>query len=129
MIDLHVQIPPLDKTSDIRVFLRGQPLQITVIYPWLLRIQDFFVPPRPVDLSNLQQAAVSSIRKLRESSVASMIDAINEHKRLDINVDLRAPTIFIPASAVDMKCSMLVTDLGHLRIASKIKVISIFDLL
>ena len=87
-------------------------------------IVKFFTPPEgEVDISDLKNKALESVNNLSAVTMAQLEDALQQHKTVDLHVNLQAPTILIPENPTLIDSPMLVLDLGHLSVKTDLQAI------
>lgn len=110
-----VESKPLDGAADFRVRARLKPLQVVVDSGFAGQLVSFFDSPGNYGLRAL---AAKRLRDIQESTRAGMMSTLNEHRKMDVDVSLRAPEILVPLDPSDAASSCLHIDLGHVALTS-----------
>lgn len=120
LLEFGFQLAPLDKKCDQRVILKALP--ISVIYDAVTinkAIEIFKIPP-DTSLDQISAAADSGFSNIREMTATGLQYTIEQHTRLDLNVEVHAPFIIIPENGKYTGSeNVLVANLGVLKMYSK----------
>jgi vacuolar protein sorting-associated protein 13A/C len=123
----YAHLPLNNPEADAAISVRMLPLKVMVNVALLDRVIDFFKVNKDEmeAISGLQvitlikAAAQDAIQGVTAQTRAGLEFAIEEHKSLDIHIEIDAPIFFIP-SKIDMEESpLLVLDVGHLCVKSE----------
>lgn len=111
---------PLDGRSDDAVTLKMLNLQLFYKPELLQTITTFFKPPTPAhdSVSALIEAAGSRFEGLKKQTTASLQYALEDHRTLDVHVDIYAPLFIVPHSFTDPDAIVVVLDSGHMNVDS-----------
>jgi len=82
----------------------------------------FLKPPESQleSVAALLNAANETIEGLRSQTRAGFEYALQNHKTIDIKLDMSAPIIIIPEDVRATQCQYLVVDTGHISIESNL---------
>lgn len=105
------------RPCDSRLRVNGKPLKITFHSVTLQKVAAIFEPPQHVQLTQLQDAALSRFHELRHASALRLQTAIDTRHRLDVSVDLMAPLLIVPQQGMERR--LLALRLGQLLVVSK----------
>lgn len=109
---LSVESDPVDSDADIIFKLRLRPVQLVYNHFWVQNVFKFF---RPHDaLSHLRGAALS----WSEQRQSELLTALTNHRRIDLNISVEHPILFIPADVRQESPSMLIADLVSCNVIS-----------
>lgn len=121
LLAIEFEQGPLDHLADSRVRLRSRPLNVVFNGNVVNRILHFFVDSsNSMANEDLYNAATSQVSAARAFGTASLQHAIDEHKTLDIDMDVQSPLIIIPQDCTTADCPHLVVDLGRLVVQSEL---------
>ncbi|XP_037079411.1 vacuolar protein sorting-associated protein 13-like [Pollicipes pollicipes] len=110
---------PLDGECDQRLRARSQPVEMVFHAATFSRLATVLRPPRHIQLSQLQAAAISKLHELKETSALKMQHAIENHSTLDLEIDLMASRVLVPEFGdVTREGRRLALNLGSVRIRS-----------
>jgi vacuolar protein sorting-associated protein 13A/C len=111
---------PLDERADTALAIRMRHMEIVYHRGYVEAIYKFFKPPedRLESVEALLTAAGGAIEGLRKETRAGLEHALQAHKTVDLQVDVKAPIIIIPESITTPKCTHLLIDAGHISIES-----------
>ncbi|XP_046391664.1 vacuolar protein sorting-associated protein 13 [Ischnura elegans] len=112
---LHIlfETEPLDGECDQRLILQAAPLQIVYDALTIDSVMAVFSPPEGVAAEKLKAAAMSGLDDIKERSATGMQYAIDQHKKLDLSINIMSSRILIPQKGTLTKdCALLVIILG-----------------
>ncbi|KAJ3092913.1 hypothetical protein HK102_000456 [Quaeritorhiza haematococci] len=117
---MRVEHNPLNDQSDNSVWIRMLPLEVVYNPVAINEIVGFFTPPREEyeTLSTLKAVAQNTFQGLRSQTRAGLEYAIEEHKTLDLKIDVDAPIFVFPESVTDRNSTVILVDAGHLLVVS-----------
>lgn len=119
LLSLFFETNPLDGTCDHRVHVKTQPLEIVYDAVTVNNLAEVFKPPEEVSLQQLQSAAVMKLEDFREMSAFGLQYAIEQHKYLDLKVDMQPTFITVPENGVFQEnIHLLVVSLGRFKMDS-----------
>lgn len=107
--------------ADKSISFTMKPLEIVLNHQAANKIVDFVYGGGARDaLETLASAAETHITALANKTRASLENALEEHKALDLSVDIDAPVIYIPFDCEDPAAFLLIADLGHIEVRSRL---------
>ena len=111
---------PLDNHADTAVNLKLKAMEIIYNPNLVVQITKFFKPPegQMESISALMEAAGSSVEGFRQQTRAGLEYALQEHKTVDLQLDLQAPLIIVPDSVTKKSTICLILDAGHASVRS-----------
>ncbi|KFM65296.1 Vacuolar protein sorting-associated protein 13C, partial [Stegodyphus mimosarum] len=119
LLNIYFEANPLDESCDQRLHIHAQPLQITYNAITVNNLAEVFKPPENAALQQLQAAAMLKLEDLKEMSAFGLQYAIEQHKYLDLKVDMQPVFIIIPEGGVFTDNSQLiVVSLGNFKMDS-----------
>ncbi|KAJ3052099.1 hypothetical protein HK097_006900 [Rhizophlyctis rosea] len=113
---------PLDGRADNALTMRLLPLEIIYNPLAIKSMLEFLTPPasESATVSTIQAMAQDTFSGLTAQTRAGLEYALEEHKTLDLRLDLDAPIIIIPESCTDKTSMVAVIDAGHLVVNSNL---------
>uniref|UniRef100_T1J4H6 Vacuolar protein sorting-associated protein 13 n=1 Tax=Strigamia maritima TaxID=126957 RepID=T1J4H6_STRMM len=120
LLNVLFETAPLDGTCDQRLHVTSNPLEIIFHADTVNTITTFFKPPKNVEIySKFQAAAASTFDDIRDYSATSYQYAIDQHKYLDLKLDMKGPYLIVPENGVYQKnVPLLLIDMGNLKMHS-----------
>lgn len=107
--------------ADKSISFAMKPLEIVLNHKAFHKILDFVYGPREqAALKTLASAAENQITRLANKTRANLELALDNHKALDLSVNIDAPIIYIPYDCEDEKSFLFVADLGHIDVRSQL---------
>ncbi|KAG0226679.1 hypothetical protein BGW42_003469 [Actinomortierella wolfii] len=119
---VHFEHNPLDAHADNVVEVKMRHLEILYNPKTVDTIIEFFKPPpsEVESMTALLEAAGDTLEGLAAQTRAGLEYALEEHKRLDLKVDMDAPVIIFPESCTDINALVAVLDVGHIFVESNL---------
>ncbi|KAF9111925.1 hypothetical protein BGX27_004234 [Mortierella sp. AM989] len=113
---------PLDGHADSVLEVKMRHLEILYNPKTVDTILEFFKPPASEadSINALLEAAGDTLEGLAAQTRAGLEFALEEHKRLDLRVDMDAPVMIFPESCTDINALVAVLDVGHIFIESNL---------
>jgi len=120
---LHVdfQLNPLDKHADMVAAVVMNSINVVVTKPVIDRLLKFFESRQKVEVATLQETASSSIWSTVAASRGQLEFAAQQHKTMDVSVDVHAPCVLVPLDASNLNSSLVVLDLGNISLRSELR--------
>lgn len=117
---LYFEHHPANKIADSNLFLKSKSLVIVHNARLIESVIKFFaVPPDQGEtVDAILSAANKTVEELREQTRLGLEYALEHHKTLNLQLDIKAPTIILPLDASDSDSAALVLDVGSLGMAS-----------
>ncbi|KAL7419546.1 Vacuolar protein sorting-associated protein 13 [Cryptotrichosporon argae] len=119
---LEFEQNPLDGRADSAVTVRMRHLEIIYHKGYVEAVVGFFRPPASQleSIGALLDAAGQTLDGIRKETRAGLEYALEQHKTVDIRVDMNAPIIIIPMDMTLKTSQTLVLDAGHIAVESKL---------
>lgn len=119
---MEVEQNPLDGHADTALKVRMRHLEIIYHKGYVEAVVAFFKPPASQleSISALLDAAGQTLDGIRKETRAGLEYALEQHKTVDIRVDMNAPIIIIPMDIMAKDSQALVLDAGHIAVESKL---------
>ncbi|WRT64162.1 uncharacterized protein IL334_001091 [Kwoniella shivajii] len=119
---MEVEQNPLDGRADNAVTIKMRHLEIIYHKGYVEAVVQFFKPPESQleSIGALLDAAGQTLDGIRKETRAGLEYALEQHKTVDIQLDMNAPIIIIPMDVKVKKCQTLVLDAGHISVVSKL---------
>lgn len=114
------ELKPLDDRADNALTLRMRSMEIIYHRGFVESIVRFFKPPESeLELIGaLIDVASETIEGIRKETRAGLESALQNHKTIDMVVDVKAPIIIIPEDVTTKKCQHMVLDAGRIAVRS-----------
>lgn len=111
---------PIDARADNALQLRMRSMEIVYHASYVESIVRFFEPPETEleVIGALMDVASSTLEGIRRETRAGLENALENHKTIDVSVDVQSPIWILPEDLKTRDCSMLVLDAGHLAVRS-----------
>jgi vacuolar protein sorting-associated protein 13A/C len=125
---MDIELDPLDGRADYCVGVRMRPLEV-VFNPVAIRaVIGFFTQAKDSNKVGFSDEQMSALRgmamgKLQGVGVGTRMGlehAIEEHKTLDLKIDIDAPIFVFPENCIDPKSIVVVLDAGHFLVESQL---------
>lgn len=111
---------PLDGSADS--VLLGKLSSMTIFYNphFIEEITRFFTPPKiHLDtIGAIMNAAEATMEGITTQTRLGLQYALEEHKTINVKLDLQAPLIFLPLDPKDWKSPVAILDAGHISVVS-----------
>ncbi|KAG8230080.1 hypothetical protein J437_LFUL009199 [Ladona fulva] len=119
LLHIFFETDPIDGKCDRRLRIRAAPLHIIYDAVTINSVIAVFRPPRGVQLERLRAAAISGMEEIKERSSTGLQHAIDNHKNLDLEINIMSSRILIPENGTLTKdASFLIINLGGLMMKS-----------
>lgn len=111
---------PLDRVADSNLFMKSRSLTIVHNARLLERIVQFFTPDadKYETVDAIVSAANKTVEELREQTRIGLEYALQEHKTLNVQVDVKAPVILVPLDPTAETTPAILIDSGSLTVSS-----------
>ena len=111
---------PLDGRADSALNLKLKAMEIVYNPNFVVQVTKFFKPPdqHMESIGALMESAGSTVEGLRQQTRAGLEYALQEHKTIDVQLDLQAPLIIVPDSVTKKSTICLILDAGHASVRS-----------
>nr|XP_006815974.1 PREDICTED: vacuolar protein sorting-associated protein 13A-like [Saccoglossus kowalevskii] len=118
---LEFETNPLTVNADSSVAVNMEPVEIIYHEHTISEVMSFFTVPQ-VDVEELKAAASNTLSELAVVTKSNLMFAIDNHKTIHVDVDMKSPYIIIPEhGAIDKGGNLLILDLGSLNISSDLQ--------
>ncbi|ORZ00047.1 hypothetical protein BCR41DRAFT_313859 [Lobosporangium transversale] len=113
---------PLDNHADSVLEVKMRHLEILYNPKTVDTVMEFLKPPpsEADSINALLEAAGDTLEGLAAQTRAGLEYALEEHKRLDLRVDMDAPVMIFPESCTDINALVAVLDVGHIFVESNL---------
>lgn len=113
---------PLDGSADSK--LLGKLKSMTIFYNtrFIEEVMKFFSPPRMhlETVGAIMNVAEATVEGLTTQTRIGLQYALDEHKTMNVKLDLQAPLMILPLDASSWKSPVAIFDAGHLSVTSKL---------
>ncbi|KAE8269165.1 hypothetical protein A4X09_0g3183 [Tilletia walkeri] len=111
---------PLDDRADNALTLKLRSMEIIYHRGYIESVVQFFKPPESEleVIGALIDVASETIEGIRKETRAGLESALENHKTIDMVLDIQAPIIILPETVTSQKCQHLVLDAGHIAVRS-----------
>lgn len=113
---------PLDGSADSKVL--GKLKSMTIFYNtrFIEEVMKFFSPPRMhlETVGAIMNVAEATVEGLTTQTRIGLQYALDEHKTMNVKLDLQAPLVILPLDASSWKSPVAIFDAGHLSVTSKL---------
>ncbi|ORX97315.1 hypothetical protein K493DRAFT_336590 [Basidiobolus meristosporus CBS 931.73] len=120
--DLDFEHNPLDSHADDALMMKMQNLEVIYNPAVIDAVTRFLKPPvsNMETMVALMEAAGSTIEGLTQQTKAGLQFALEEHRTIDVKIDINAPIFIFPESCNDKNAQVVVLDSGHITIESNL---------
>ncbi|WFD25298.1 Vacuolar protein sorting-associated protein 13 [Malassezia nana] len=111
---------PLDGRANNALQLRMQSMEIVYHASYVESIVHFFQPPETEleVIGALMDVASSTLEGIRRETRAGLENALENHKTIDVSIDVQSPIWIVPEDLRSRESNMLVLDAGHFAVRS-----------
>jgi vacuolar protein sorting-associated protein 13A/C len=111
---------PLDGRADSALTVKLKAMEIVYNPNFVVQVTKFFKPPEQhmESIGALMETAGSTVEGLRQQTRAGLEYALQEHKTIDVQLDLQAPLIIVPDSVTRKSTICVILDAGHASVRS-----------
>ncbi|EGV63967.1 Vacuolar protein sorting-associated protein 13 [Yamadazyma tenuis] len=113
---------PLDGSADSKLLAKLKSMTIFYNPKLIEEIVKFFQPPK-VHLDTvgaIMNAAEATVEGLTSQTRIGLQYALEEHKTINVKLDLQAPLIILPLEPDNWKSPVAILDAGHISVVSKL---------
>jgi vacuolar protein sorting-associated protein 13A/C len=113
---------PLDNRADTALTVKLKALEIVYNPNFVVQVSNFFKPPEKhtESIGALMESAGTTVEGLRQQTRAGLEYALQEHKTIDVQLDLQAPLIIVPDTVVKKSDICLILDAGRVSVRSEL---------
>lgn len=117
---LKFENKPLDNRADNALTLKMRSMEVIYHRGYVESIIQFFKPPESeLELIGaLIDVASETLEGIRKETRAGLENALQNHKTIDMVVDVKAPIIIVPEDVTVKRCQHIVLDAGHIAVRS-----------
>lgn len=111
---------PLDNSADSKLLAELKSMTIFYNYIFAEEVRKFFRPPK-IHLDTvgaIMNAAEATMEGLTAQTRIGLQYALEEHKTINVKLDLQAPLIIIPLDPTNWKSPVAILDAGHINVSS-----------
>lgn len=111
---------PLDASADSKLLAELKSMTIFYNHFFAEEVIKFFRPPK-IHLDTvgaIMNAAEATMEGLTAQTRIGLQYALEEHKTINVSLDLQAPLVIIPLDPTDWKLPVAVLDAGHINVRS-----------
>jgi len=111
---------PLDNRADTALNVKLKAMEIVYNPNFVVQLTKFFKPPEKhmESIGALMETAGSTVEGIRQQTRAGLEFALQEHKTIDVQLDLQAPLIIVPDTVTKASTICLILDAGHISVRS-----------
>ena len=111
---------PLDERADSALTVKLKAMEIVYNPNFVVQVTKFFKPPEKhmESIGALMETAGSTVEGLRQQTRAGLEYALQEHRTIDVQLDLQAPLIIVPDTVTTKSTICLILDAGHASVRS-----------
>ncbi|KXS98876.1 hypothetical protein AC578_10852 [Pseudocercospora eumusae] len=111
---------PLDNRADTALTVKLKAMEIVYNPNFVVQVTKFFKPPEKhmESIGALMETAGSTVEGIRQQTRAGLEFALQEHKTIDVQLDLQAPLIIVPDTVTKKSTICLILDAGHASVRS-----------
>jgi vacuolar protein sorting-associated protein 13A/C len=111
---------PLDNHADTALTMKLEGMEFVYNPKFVSETVKFFKPParHMESIGALMETAGATVEGLRQQTRAGLEFALQEHKTIDMKLDLQAPLIIVPDSVTSAASICMILDAGHISVRS-----------
>lgn len=111
---------PLDGNADSNLFIKMKSITIFYNTKFLENIARFFRPPKAhlETIGAIINAAGATVEEIRDQTRIGLEYALQQHKTVNLKLDMQAPLIVIPLDANSWSSPCAIIDAGHISAVS-----------
>ncbi|KAF1991838.1 vacuolar protein sorting-associated protein 13 [Aulographum hederae CBS 113979] len=113
---------PLDGSADTALSAKLKGMEIVYNPNFVIQVVKFFKPPQRhmESIGALMETAGATVEGIRQQTRAGLEFALDEHKTINLQMDLQAPLIIVPDSVTSDSKICLIIDAGHVAVSSEL---------
>ncbi|TKA75457.1 hypothetical protein B0A49_05714, partial [Cryomyces minteri] len=122
LFQLSFEQNPLDNHADTALNVKLKSMEIVYNPKFVVEVARFFKPPERhmESIGVLMETAGATVEGIRQQTRAGLEFALQEHKTVDVQLDLHAPLIIVPDSVTQQSSICLILDAGHVSVSSEL---------
>ncbi|KAL1297408.1 hypothetical protein AAFC00_004942 [Neodothiora populina] len=111
---------PLDGHADSALTVKLKGMEFVHNPRFVSEVAKFFKPPERhmESIGALMETAGATVEGIRQQTRAGLEYALQEHKTVDVKLDLQAPLIIVPDSVTKSASICMILDAGHISVRS-----------
>lgn len=111
---------PLDGHADSALTVKLRGMEFVHNPKFVSEVAKFFKPPERhmESIGALMETAGATVEGIRQQTRAGLEYALQEHKTVDVKLDLQAPLIIVPDSVTESASICMILDAGHISVRS-----------
>ncbi|KAF2072652.1 hypothetical protein CYY_006031 [Polysphondylium violaceum] len=118
LFEMIFQQNPLTSDADFSVFIEALPLEVIYNKSLMDSIMNFFGNAPSDTLKEIEEAARNQIKIFKDKTTLRIQYELQNHKTVDLDININAPHVLIPESFVTHSSPILVLDLGSFSLLS-----------
>ncbi|KAL9059489.1 MAG: hypothetical protein Q9162_001187 [Coniocarpon cinnabarinum] len=113
---------PIDDSADSAVNVKLRGMEVVYNPALVVEIAKFFKPPEThmESISALMDSAGEAVEGIRKQTRAGLEFALEEHRSVNVKLDLQTPLIIVPDSVVKESSTCMIVDAGHISANSEL---------
>lgn len=122
LFHLQLEQNPLDSDADTAIKVKLKSTEVIYNPKFLVEIVKFFKPPERhmESIGALLDTAGATVEEIRQQTRAGLEFALEEHKKVDAQLDIYAPLVIVPESITSGSSLCLIIDAGHVSVNSEL---------
>ncbi|XP_022100693.1 vacuolar protein sorting-associated protein 13A-like [Acanthaster planci] len=121
IFSLDFETNPQRIVADTALAVTTEPVDITYHEHTVSELISFLTVPN-LDVEALKSVAATQLQELAKAGKEGLLHAVENHKTIQIDIDMKSPNILIPEfGSLDKGGHLLVVDLGSLRVNSDLQ--------
>jgi len=118
LFEMVLQQNPLDSDANFSVFIEALPLEVIYNKSLMDSIMNFFGNAPSDTLKEIEEAARNQIKIFKDKTTLRIQYELQNHKTVDLDININAPHVLIPESFTTATSPVLVLDLGSFSLLS-----------
>ncbi|EFA76521.1 hypothetical protein PPL_10289 [Heterostelium album PN500] len=127
LFEMWIQENPLNSDANYFIFIETLPLEVVYSKSILDSVLEFFGNAPSNTLKDIEEAARNQIKIFKDRTTLRIQYELQNHKTVDLDININAPHILVPESFSDPDAPILVLDLGSFSLNSSNKSSNIED--
>lgn len=112
---------PLDGNADSNLFIKMKSITLFYNVTFIENVAKFFKPPKSQsDTIGALLNAAGAVDEIRDLTRMGLEYALQEHKTINLRMDIQAPLIVVPLDVASMTSPCAVFDAGHISVTSSL---------
>ncbi|GAM25179.1 hypothetical protein SAMD00019534_083540 [Acytostelium subglobosum LB1] len=118
LFEMTIQENPLNSDANYYIFIETLPLEVVYSKSILDSVLEFFGNAPSNTLKDIEEAARNQIKVFKDKTTLRIQYELQNHKSIDLDININAPHILVPQSFTDQSAPILVLDLGSFSLNS-----------